>query len=189
MNCLPVASTGLPVFALLSVGGIFVLAGVLSLILARSRRGKLAIVVVLLLLVSGGLTSALTSSPAAEAATQPCPPAPDPLTITQGATLTGLAPGVAPTAITGTVVNNSGHTVLVNRISVRITSVTQAPGAAAGECDATDYVMLHAVMPVGRALAPGASVRFTRASIGFRNKAVNQDACQGASVGLRYVSS
>jgi hypothetical protein len=189
MNCLPVAGTGLRVFALLCVAGILVLAGLVSLILARSRRGKLAIVVILLLLVSGGLTSVLISSPAAKAATPPCPPAPDPLAITQSSTLIGLAPGVAPAAVTGVIVNNSSHSVLITRVTVSITFVTQAPKAAPGRCDASDYVLLRPVMPVGRMLAPGDSVRFAGAAIGFRNKAVNQDACQRATVGLRYATS
>jgi hypothetical protein len=190
MTCLPVASTGLPVFALLSLAGIFLLAGLLSLVLARSPRGRLAIVAVVLMLVSGGVASALGGARSVRAATPACSAAAtSALLISQSSILTGLAPGVAPVVITGVIVNNSSHRVTITRVTVSITSVTAMPTAARGRCDASDYVLLRPTMSVDRILAPGGSVRFGGAAIGFRDEAVNQDACQRARVALRYASS
>lgn len=190
MSCSDVANTGLPVIMLVTVAGVCVLAGLTLVILARAPRGRLAIVAILLLLAGSLVTSAIASPFSAGATTPGCQPtAPPALTITQTSTLTGLAPGVAPLAIVGLVVNTGAGRVLVNRVTVHIVSVTPASGTPAGRCDASDYVLLDAVMPVGRSLAAGASVRFAGARIGFRNKAVNQDACQRAQVDLGYVSS
>jgi len=113
------------------------------------------------------------------------------LTITQTSTMRGLAPGVEPKDITGLVVNNGPDDTFITAIVVDIVGVERASGAVAGRCDASDYVLLDVRMPVGQALAPyGGSTTFTGASIGFKNKpAKNQDACQGATVRLRYRTS
>jgi hypothetical protein len=102
--------------------------------------------------------------------------------------MTGLAPGVAPAAISG-VINNHGTAVFVAAVTVSIVGVVTAPGAAAGRCDTTDYLLLDTRMPVGRTVHPGESAPFSGAAIGFNNTSANQDACKNARVDLRYVSS
>jgi hypothetical protein len=64
-----------------------------------------------------------------------------------------------------------------------------APGAAAGRCDAGDYLLLNTRMPVGRMVHPGKPAPFSGAAIGFNNTSANQDACKNARVDLRYASS
>ncbi|MET0694834.1 MAG: hypothetical protein ABWY56_12955 [Propionibacteriaceae bacterium] len=100
----------------------------------------------------------------------------------------GLAPGVAPVRITGLVVNNGTDDTYIKAIAVEISSVTQAAGSRRGQCDATDYILRDQSMPVEKALDPGGSTTFTGAFIGFSNKSVNQDACQRATIQLRYTA-
>jgi hypothetical protein len=108
------------------------------------------------------------------------------LSIVQTSAMTGLAPDVPPSAIAGRVTNMSADDTYIVQITASVYAVTKANGASPGTCDATDYVILAPVMPVGQALAGGASTTFSGASIGFLNKSSNQDACQGATVTLLY---
>jgi hypothetical protein len=103
--------------------------------------------------------------------------------------MTGLAPGIAPRAITGEVTNSGGTSTFVTTITVSIVEVVKATGAAAGTCDASDFVLLDPVMPVGQALDPGKFAAFAGAQIGFNDKPTNQDACRNAAIDLHYVSS
>jgi hypothetical protein len=73
-------------------------------------------------------------------------------------------------------------------VVVSIFAVEKAAGASAGPCDASDYLIVAPRMPVGQALAGGASTTFSGASIGFANRASNQDGCQGATVTLLYTT-
>jgi hypothetical protein len=112
------------------------------------------------------------------------------LTVTQTSTMEGLAPGIAPVPITGYVVNNGPDSTHIDVVTVEITSVTTAAGMPAAACDATDYRLLHTTMAVDRTLDPdGGSAAFSGASIGFADKPVNQDACQRATVHLRYTAN
>lgn len=111
------------------------------------------------------------------------------LVLTQTGAPADLAPGVAAGAVTGSVSNQGPASGYVNAVTVRIAGVTRAPGATGG-CDATDYVLSGAVMPVHQELAAGSSAAFSGATLGFNDKAdVNQDGCKGATVQLAYSSS
>jgi hypothetical protein len=206
MSCGPLASTGLPVLAVLSLAGLLLAAGVALIVASRSRRGRTATVVLTLLVISGGLSVGAAVSDRAYAASTDCAVGPRTpsssasgghsatgptavtahLSIVQTSTMTGMAPGVAPVKITGRITNRGTRSTFVATVTVSITGIT---GPARGSCGASDYVLLDTVMPVGRTLAPGGSADFTGARIGFVDKAVNQDACQHAGIDLRYVSS
>jgi hypothetical protein len=87
-------------------------------------------------------------------------------------------------------VNNGPDSTHIDVVTVEITSVTSAPGIPAAACDATDYRLQHTTMAVDRTLGPdGGSAAFSGASIGFADKPVNQDACQHATVHLRYTAN
>jgi hypothetical protein len=207
MSCVPLASTGVPVEGLVGFGGMLLLAGVGLVMLARARRGRMitGLGVVLMVLMIGSLTNVALGPSAANAVTSACAsnpqvsspsntPSPGPttddgLTIVQTSTMTGLAPGVAPAAITGTITNRAATSTVVTAVTVDIAGVTKAVAASAGTCDASDYILLGANMPVGQTLAPGESANFAGAQIGFNDKTVNQDACRRAVVSLSYVSS
>jgi hypothetical protein len=131
-----------------------------------------------------------TTQPAEPTVTVIEPELENSLTITQTSTMDNLAPGADPKAITGLVVNNGPDDTFITAVAVDIVGVVRAAGAPAGTCDASDYALVGVRMPVGRALAPfGGSTPFAGASIGFNNKSTNQDACQGATVQLRYLTS
>jgi hypothetical protein len=188
--CTPLANTGLPLFVLIALGGLCLLGGAVLLVLVSGRRGWRARIAALLLL-AGGLAFGIAVATPAGAATPNCLiGAPNnSLTITQVSTITGLAPDFAPVAITGLVVNHSADSTFVTSVTVNIASVTKRSGAVAGQCTVSDYVLFDPTMPVGVMLRPGASTTFAGAKIGFNDKASNQDACQGALVGLSYVST
>jgi LPXTG-motif cell wall-anchored protein len=204
MTCEPLPNTGLdaPVLVVLGAAVLFLLVGVWILLRARRFRGGAAATLVLVVIAVGaGITVGLapaspayatpldctTASPGqiTESATEPG--ADNSLTITQTSTMDNLAPGVEPVEITGRVVNNGPDDTFITAISVEIVGVTKLTGSAAGPCDASDYVLVDSRMPVGKLLAPnGGSTAFRGAAIGFNNKSTNQDACQGATIQLRY---
>ncbi len=188
MICDPLAATGpgadLGLLVLTTL--VLLTVGTLALVLARSRRAGRSAVLLVLLLVGAGL--AVAPAAPAQAATSDCVTTEGSLTLTQTATLAGLAPGVAPVAITGLIQNTGSDSTTIAAVDVAITSVTTGPAvpASAGTCDPDDYVLLGTRMPVGQTLEPGGSAPFAGASIGFSNKTTNQDACQGATIHLRY---
>ena len=185
MNCedQSLTYTGLPLATLLTIGGACLTAGLLLLILARTRRGRTAAIGVGLLLLSVGLSASAPGQSSARPAPSSC------ITITQTSPLTGLAPGIAPAAITGQITNHWPGSIFVTTVTVSIATVTKAPGSADGSCDASDITLQATDMPVGRTLQAGESADFAGASIAFNDKSINQDACQGASVELHYLSS
>lgn len=196
MSCGELATTGSGLVAPLILAAACLVVGVVALFVARTRRSRTAAAGVFVVLLSGGLTSGMADTSSARAAAPDCSAAPSPsagnsLTITQTSTMSQLAPALAPAAITGLVVNTGSDSTYITAIAVSIVSVTKSPGAGAGAgiCDASDYVLRDVTMPVDRMLEPGGSATFDGASIGFRDKSINQDACQGAAIGLRYVSS
>lgn len=64
---------------------------------------------------------------------------------------------------------------------------TEPPAqASAPDCPPADSPLSVTQTSVIVGLAPGASITFAGASIGFSNNAVNQDSCKGATVHLLY---
>lgn len=189
MNCDPLPNTG----AGAAVGPILLIAlGCLvlgTILLALSRRRKTGVSAALAVLVVLSAALALAPGTPAQAADSDCLTGNNSLTVTQTSSMLGLAPGVAPVPITGLVVNNGTDSTYLRAVDVEITGVTGRPGSPLGSCTAGDYVLLDTLMPVGRTLGPGGSTAFTGASIGFRNKTVNQDSCQHAVVHLLYTAN
>jgi hypothetical protein len=152
--------------------------------LAR-RAGRGAALLLILLVVVVGAETAISET-AVQAAPGDSAPESNSLTVTQTSTMT-LAPGIAPVAVTGVVINNGPDRTFVTAIDVEITSVTLAAGAAPGTCGPSDYLVLDTRMPVGQTLAAaGGSADFSGAFIGFNNTSTNQDACKSATVNLLY---
>jgi hypothetical protein len=191
VNCGSLSNTGLDGLPLL-LGALVALCLVVFgiALLTRRRRGGLHAALVVLLLVGAGLGLSTLSAPAAFACA-PAPPAPAPnsLTITQTSVLTGLRPGSLPVSIAGTVTNNSDDETSIDDIEVSISAVTLAVGAASGTCTVADFELLDTVMPVDATLAPHATLAFSGASLALVNAPSNQDACQGATVQLLYVTT
>ncbi len=186
MECNNLAATGSIPSQLLLIGAGILLLGVVVLLLARRRSGVRPIVG-LALLLAVGIALVPVSSPGAQAAPTGCAvKAPDTISIVQTSVMEGLSPDTDARPIAGRVTNNSADDTYIDEITVSIVGVTRSAGARPGTCDATDYVIVEPVMDVRKALLGGASVDFSGASIGFVDKATNQDGCQGAIVSLLY---
>jgi hypothetical protein len=109
------------------------------------------------------------------------------LTANQTTTLTAMYPGDTAQTISGNFDNPNSGPSYVSTVTVSIASVTKAAGAPAGTCDATDYTLASAAMPVNLEIPAGTGKgAFTGATLKFNNKASNQDACKGATVNLAY---
>lgn len=113
------------------------------------------------------------------------------ITVNQTSTVTNLRPGGAAQTLTGSFTNTDTSPVYVTSVTASISSVVKAVGAPAGTCDATDYTLANATMTVAAEIPSGvAQGAWTGATIAFNNKAaVNQNACQGATVNLAYAAS
>lgn len=214
-NCGDLAFTGLPVIGLLVLAIMALVAGLLLIITDRrppARRAVLAITLLAVIVLATGsaapgparadppecgtpgvadgllVEAPIPSAPGGPADQRPDPPE-SPVTIGQISSPLGIAPGHGPAAIVGRIVNDGPEAIFVAAVTVRISFVDKAADAVPGPCDATDYELTNPVMPVGRTLQPGESAVFSGAFLGFRDKPLNQDACQAAIVGLAYVSS
>lgn len=201
--CPSLPATGLSPRTPLTVAVALVIAG--GLVVWVSRRGpRSAAVIALLLLVCAAFVLPFSTTAAMAAAddlcASPSAPAAPPassgaaegvarVVVEQTSINDRLAPGVVPSRLAGQITNPSAQTVHVTAVTVSILNVTKSPTAPAGACSSSDYVIIGDWMPVDAVLAPGQSVGFDGALIGFVDKSVNQDACKGATVSLRYDSS
>jgi hypothetical protein len=118
------------------------------------------------------------------------------LTVVQTSVVNDLRPGGLPQELSGDFTNPmSNGPVYVTDVTVSIRGVTKADGAAAGVCDASDYVLTNPVMDVNQTVQTGAAqgawgVPADVATIQFKDDpTTNQDQCKGATVALDYVSS
>lgn len=188
MNCDPLPRTGPDDLGLLLIIAVACLVvGAVFVVLARRRRRAPATLIAALVVGAAILGAPGTAAPAAAA---DCVAADNSLTVTQTSTMAGLAPGIAPVPITGMVVNNGPDSTYLDVVTVEITSVTTEQGTPASACSASDYLLVDTRMVVGRTLGPdGGSAPFSGASIGFADKNMNQDACQRATVHLRYTAN
>jgi hypothetical protein len=195
MNCGPLGITGLDglamlIAAVLAVG--LIIGGALLLRNRRRSRATDVVAALALILVATLGLSTLGASPAVAADCATATPSPSPtnaLLVDQTAVILDLRPGQAPSPIEGVVTNRKDEPLYVTSVVVSITGVTLSPDAAPGTCDASDYVLLDPEMPVNQMVEPHESVTFSGASIGFQDQPWNQDACQGATVHLSYVTT
>jgi hypothetical protein len=114
-----------------------------------------------------------------------------PLRVNQTADLAATGPGVPAQTLRGTFDNRNGQPVHVSTVVVSIASVSKAPGAAAGSCDASDFTLGHRVIAVAADVPSGRGTgAWNGGSVAFNNKpGVDQNACQGATVHLGYTAS
>jgi len=156
----------------------------------RGSRRAAAIFTAVLFLLGGGLAYAYWTVTGAGTGTATTGNT-SAITVNQTSTITGLAPGSAAQTLSGTFNNSNSGPVYVTSVTAAISSVTKATGAATGTCDATDYTLSGATMPVGAQVPAGSSQgTWTGATIAFNNKtSTNQDACKGATVNFSYTSN
>jgi LPXTG-motif cell wall-anchored protein len=196
VNCYPLAYTGINpnigLILILAIGAL--LLGTAMVLATRRRRRRTRAAAATLTVLSIALVAFVVPPTApAQASGSDCGASGtttnNSLTVMQTSTMNNLAPGRAPVAITGLVVNNSLDSTYIRAVKVEITSVTIQHGSYPGTCDASDYFLLNTRMRVEQPLGPGGSTPFTGASIGFRNKPTNQDACQHAVIHLLYTAN
>lgn len=104
--------------------------------------------------------------------------------VNQTSTVTGMAPGVAPQALSGNFDNPNTGPVYVAGVTA-VVSGTDTPG-----CGATDYT-IAGTATVGTQIAAGSGVgSWSGLTIQFNTKpSTNQDACKGATVAIAYTSN
>jgi hypothetical protein len=113
------------------------------------------------------------------------------VSVNDESTTVALRPGGPSQALEGSFANPGEGPVFITSVTASVESVTKAPGAPAGTCDATDYAITGATMPVDDEVPVGAREgSWSGASLSFVNKPdVDQDACKGATVVVRYVAA
>jgi len=114
-----------------------------------------------------------------------------PLSVNQTADLGPVSPGVPAQTLSGTFDNINGQPVRVSTVRVSIAKVIKAPGAAAGTCDASDFILRDRSIKVGTDVPSGRGTgSWAGGTVAFNNKpGVDQNACQGATVKLGYTTS
>jgi hypothetical protein len=113
------------------------------------------------------------------------------VTINQESVVTDLRPGGDAQTLSGSFTNPNEGPVYITSVTAAISAVTKAAGAPAGTCDATDFTLTGATMPVNAQVPTGTDVGdWSGATIAFDNKGdVNQDACKGATVSFTYTAA
>ena len=111
-----------------------------------------------------------------------------PLRVNQDTDVQPVGPGQAAQTLSGDFDNRNARAIHVGTVRASIGAVTKAPGAAAGTCDSSDFTLARRTMTVAADVPSGAgNGAWTGATIRFNNKpGVDQNACQGATVKLRY---
>ncbi len=156
----------------------------------RRRNKRVALLTAGLLLVGGGAAFAYWSVGGAGTGTAATGTTSNILPV-QTTTVTDMHPGDTAQSLSGNFTNGDEGPVYVGTVTARIASVTMSAGPAAGTtagtCDATDYTLAGAVMPVNAEVQVGFKQgAWTGATIKFNDKPTNQDACKGAIVNLAY---
>lgn len=158
----------------------------IAFLLVRRRSEHPRASIILFLVLLGCAVAAIAQPAPANAAAPRCGVAAQAFSITQTSIITGLAPGTPEVGINTIGTNTGSASTFVHMVVVSISSVTKAPLAIAGRCNATDYVVDAPRMMVDQAVAPGSSLDISGAAIGFNDRGTNQDACKGATVHLAY---
>ncbi len=157
--------------------------------LTSNRKKKVALTAAALVVVTGGAALAYWTVGGTGTGTAATGTSTD-VTVVQTTAVTPMFPGDAAQTLSGTFTNTSTGPVYVTTVTASIKSVFNASGTTAVGCDASDYTLANAAMPVGKEVPVGTSQgAWTGATIQFNNKATNQDACKGAIVKLAYVVS
>lgn len=112
------------------------------------------------------------------------------IVVKQTSTVTGMAPGIGPQALSGNFENSNAGPVYVAAVTAIVTGTDMAG------CDATDYTIaggtpVAGTVTVGTQVPTGNGVgAWSGLTIQFNNKAgANQDACKNAVVSLAYTSN
>jgi len=158
--------------------------------LINDKRRSIALAVVAVLALTGGAVAYWTATGAGAGAAQTAS-SQQALVVKQTSTLTSMYPGDSAQTLSGTFDNPNAGSIYVGTVTASISSVTKAADAPAGTCDATDFTLANTTMTVAQQVPAGNDKgTWSGATIKFNSKAdVNQDACKGATVNLRYATA
>jgi hypothetical protein len=158
--------------------------------MSKFTKKRSAVVGTILALALAGAAFAYWTSTGSGTGSATAAGAQSALTANQTTVLTAMYPGDTAQTISGNFNNPNSGPSYVSTVTVSISSVTKAAGAAAGVCDATDFTLANASMSVAAEVAAGNNKgAWTGATLKFNDKASNQDACKGATVNLAYAIS
>ena len=106
------------------------------------------------------------------------------IVVNQTSTVTAMAPGIAPQALSGNFDNANSGPVYVAGVTAVVNGTDKAG------CAATDYTIAGTAVVAAQVPSGNAVGAWSGLTIQFNNKAgVNQDACKNAVVSLAYSSS
>jgi hypothetical protein len=132
--------------------------------------------------IGGGVAFAYFSITGSGTGTATAASAAVPIVVKQTSTAAGMAPGVAPIALSGNFDNGNTGLVMVRTVTATVT------GSNKTGCDGTNFAIGGTSTP-NLEIAPGTGVgAWTGLTIAFVNKAENQDACKGAVATIAYVA-
>ena len=107
--------------------------------------------------------------------------------VNQTGTLSAMYPGDSPQTLSGNFTNSTSGPVYVGHVNVSILAVENPVGTPAVGCSDTDFDLIgSAAVNAEVAVGSPATPTWSGPTIKFHNKAVNQDACKGATVILHY---
>lgn len=112
------------------------------------------------------------------------------VTVNQLSTISGLGPGVTPIELSGNFVNNGSTSAYVKTLTIVVDTVTGG-GTAAPLCTAADYKIVGSPITIKASLpvSVAGTTAWNGATIAFNETAVDQSACIGATVNLKYTVS
>jgi hypothetical protein len=133
--------------------------------------------------LGGGIAFAYFSSTGAGSGGATAGSAAVPIVVKQTSTVSGVAPGVAPQALSGNFDNGNTGNVYVANVTATVTGTDKAG------CDGTNYTIAGTSTPKLDVPAGNGVGAWTGLTIAFANKATNQDVCKGAVAQIAYVAS
>jgi len=131
----------------------------------------------------GGIAFAYFSSTGAGSGTATAGSAAVPIVVKQLTNVAGVAPGVAPVALSGNFDNGNTGLVYVAAVTASVT------GSDKSGCDGTNFVIAGTSTPRVEIPAGTGVGAWSGLTVAFVNKSTNQDACKGAVATIAYVAS
>lgn len=110
--------------------------------------------------------------------------------VAQLSSISGLGPGVAAIVLNGTFLNEGLTAAHVKKLAVAVDTVTGGAGGTPA-CAVTDYTIVGSPLTIDADLPVSATgtTAWSGPTIAFKETALDQSACIGATVNLKYTIS
>lgn len=110
--------------------------------------------------------------------------------VNQLSVITGLGPGIAPSAISGSFLNEGTAIAHVKKLAIVVDTVTGGSGGTPA-CLTTDYTIVGSPLTIDADLpvSPTGTTAWSGPTIAFNQTALDQTACIGSTVHLKYTIS